>query len=69
MTGFDSYVEDKLVKYTYGSSTDLNKINRIRQHLLDKFPQAFVIAFKDGVKMDVKEAIREFNANNNKNQL
>ncbi len=69
MTGFDSYVEDKLVKYTYGSSTDLNKINRIRQHLLDKFPQAFVIAFKDGVKMDVREAIREFNANNNKNQL
>lgn len=69
MTGFDSYVEDNLVKYTYGASTDYNKISRMRQHLLEKFPQAFVIAFKDGVKMDVREAVREFRANINNKQL
>jgi N-acetylmuramoyl-L-alanine amidase len=28
--------------------------------LLDKFPQAFIIAFKDGQKMDVRQAIQEF---------
>ena len=69
MTGFESYVEDNLVKYTYGASTDFNKISRMRQHLLDKFPQAFIIAFRDGVKMDVREAVREFKANKNKKQL
>lgn len=69
MTGFESYVEDNLVKYTYGASTDYNKISRMRQHLLEKFPQAFVIAFKDGVKMDVREAVREFKANKNNNRL
>lgn len=69
MTGFESYVEDNLVKYTYGASTDYNKISRIRQHLLEKFPQAFVIAFKDGVKMDVREAVREFKANKNNKRL
>ncbi len=69
MTGFESYVEDNLVKYTYGASTDYNKISRMRQHLLDKFPQAFIIAFRDGVKMDVREAVREFKANKNKKQL
>lgn len=69
MTGFESYVEDNLVKYTYGASTDFNKISRMRQHLLEKFPQAFVIAFRDGVKMDVREAVREFKANKNKRQL
>lgn len=64
ITGFESYVEDNYVKYTYGASTDLNKILRVRQHLLEKFPQAFVIAFKDGEKMDVGQAVREFKTNN-----
>ena len=64
ITGVESYVEDNYVKYTYGASTDLNKILRVRQHLLEKFPQAFVIAFKDGEKMDVGQAVREFKTNN-----
>lgn len=64
ITGVESYVEDNYVKYTYGASTDLNKILRVRQHLLEKFPQAFVIAFKDGKKMDVGQAVREFKTNN-----
>ncbi|WP_315536736.1 N-acetylmuramoyl-L-alanine amidase [Prevotella koreensis] len=64
ITGVESYVEDNYVKYTYGASTDLNKILRVRQHLLEKFPQAFVIAFRDGEKMDVGQAVREFKTNN-----
>lgn len=64
ITGVESYVEDNYVKYTYGASTDLNKILRVRQHLLEKFPQAFVIAFKDGEKMDLGQAVREFKTNN-----
>lgn len=56
----DSYKENDLVKYTYGSSTDYNEIYRLRKTILDKFPEAFIIAFKNGKKMNVNQAIREF---------
>lgn len=69
MTGFESYEEDNYVKYTYGASTDFNKIKRLRQHLLDKFPQAFIIAFRDGRKIDVREAVREFKTNKNRKRI
>ena len=57
-TGY--YKDGGLYKYTVGDSTDYNAINRLRREISDKFPQAFVVAFKDGVRMDVNEAIREF---------
>ena len=55
-----SYKEGDWVKYTYGSSTDYNEIYRLRKTILDKFPEAFIIAFKNGEKMNVNQAIREF---------
>ncbi|MBR5037230.1 MAG: N-acetylmuramoyl-L-alanine amidase [Prevotella sp.] len=58
----DSYKEGGYYKYTIGSSTDYNEIYRLRKSLLDKFPGAFIIAFKNGEKMDVTQAIREFKA-------
>lgn len=58
----DSYKEGGYYKYTTGSSTDYNEIYRLRKSLLDKFPGAFIIAFKNGEKMDVNQAIREFKA-------
>lgn len=54
------YEEGGLYKYTVGASEDYNEISRLRKTLQEKFPQAFIIAFKDGKKMDVREAIREF---------
>ena len=60
MTGIDSFKEDGMVKYTVGASTDYNEIYRLRKSIIDKFPQAFIIAFKNGSKMNVQEAIREF---------
>uniref|UniRef100_A0AB33JEL9 N-acetylmuramoyl-L-alanine amidase n=3 Tax=unclassified Prevotella TaxID=2638335 RepID=A0AB33JEL9_9BACT len=59
----DFYQENNIYKYTCGASSDYNEINRLRIQLRDKFPEAFVIAFKNGVKMDVREAIREFKQN------
>lgn len=55
-----SYKEGDWVKYTYGSSTDYNEIYRLRKTILYKFPEAFIIAFKNGEKMNVNQAIREF---------
>lgn len=62
----DFYKDGGLYKYTVGSSTNYNEIYRLRKQLLEKFPQAFIIAFKDGKRMDVVEAIREFKQNKNK---
>lgn len=52
----DYYQENGMYKYTIGSSTDYMTIYRLRKELLTKFPQAFIIAFRGGVKMDVNEA-------------
>lgn len=54
------YMEDGLCKYTCGETTDYNKIVRIRKEVEKKFKDAFIIAFKEGKKMNVQEAIKEF---------
>ena len=62
-TGYESYQEGGMMKYTIGNSANYNEIYRLRKSLLDKFPEAFIIAFKDGQKYDVNQAIREFKQN------
>lgn len=59
----DCYQEGGLYKYTLGSSENYNEIFQLRKSMLAKFPQAFIIAFKNGSKMNVQEAIREFKNN------
>ena len=63
---YDSYQEGGMVKYTIGASTNYNEIYQLRKSLLDKFPEAFIIAFKNGKKYDVNQAIREFKQNKNR---
>lgn len=65
-TDYDSFQEGNLVKYTLGASTNYNEIYRLRKEKLDKFPEAFIIAFKNGQKYDVNQAIREFKQNRNR---
>lgn len=65
-TGYDSYQEGNMVKYTMGASTNYNEIFRLRKTLAEKFPEAFIIAFKNGKKYDVNQAIREFKQNRNR---
>lgn len=60
LKGCESIEDGKLVRYTYGSSTNYNEINRLRKQILDKFPDAFIIALKNRKVMDVNEAIKEF---------
>ena len=56
----DFYKDGNLYKYTVGASTNYNEIYRLRKQLLDRFPEAFIIAFKYGQRMDVQQAIREY---------
>ena len=65
-TGYDSYQEGNMVKYTMGASTNYNEIYRLRKSLAEKFPEAFIVAFKNGKKYDVNQAIREFKQNRNR---
>lgn len=63
LTGCERYEENGMQKYTYGASENYNEIYRLRKQILDKFPEAFIIAFKDGCKTDVNQAIKEFKRN------
>ena len=66
LEGCEAYEENVMVKYTYGASNNYNEIYRLRKEILDRFPGAFIIAFKNGEKMDVNLGIREFKQNRNK---
>lgn len=66
LKGCESYEEESYTKYTYGASNNYNEIYRLRKELIEKFPTAFIVAFKDGKKMDVNEGIKEFLANKKK---
>lgn len=65
LDGVECYEDGGLYKYTYGSSADYNEIYRLRKSVLDKFPEAFIVAFRGGLRIDVAAAIREFKQNRN----
>ena len=56
----DFYMDGNIYKYTVGASTNYNEIYRLRKQLLAQFPEAFIIAFKGGQRMNVQKAIEEF---------
>jgi N-acetylmuramoyl-L-alanine amidase len=64
LTGVECYKEGGLWKYTIGSSADYNEISRLRRSVLNKFPQAFIIAFKNGERVDAAAALQEFRNSN-----
>lgn len=59
----ECYEEGGLNKYTYGASTNYNEIYRLRKEILDRFPEAFIVAFKNGERMNINAAIVEFKKN------
>lgn len=60
------YKEKGLYKYTYGDSSDYNKVLRTKRSITAQFKDAFIIAFRNGEKMNVNEAIAEFKKRRNK---
>ena len=57
-----------MYKYTCGASTDYSVIYQLRKTLLSKFPEAFIVAFRQEKRMNVNEAIKEYRQNKNKNK-
>lgn len=63
----DYYKEGGIYKYTYGVSPDYNKVLRTRRNTVTPlFKDAFIIAFRNGEKMNINEAIAEFKKRRNK---
>lgn len=59
LEGVDSYQEGGLWKYTVGSTESYAEVRQLRAQVVKVFPQAFIVAFKNGEKMDTQKAIRE----------
>ncbi|MGN0282091.1 MAG: N-acetylmuramoyl-L-alanine amidase [Prevotella sp.] len=62
----DHYKDGSTYKYTVGASENYNEIYQLRKTIVEKFPQAFIVAFKDGQRTDVQEAIKEYKRNKNR---
>ena len=56
----ENYKEGGLYKYTYGASSDYNKILKTRRSIAKDFKDSFIIAFKKGEKININAAIDEF---------
>lgn len=52
------YKEGQLYKYTVGESTSYNEIRQVQKSLGNKCPGNFIVAFKNGQRMNLSEAIR-----------
>ena len=56
------YTENGSYKYTKGESTDLKEIQQLKKTISQTFNDAFIVAFRNGKRMNIKEAIDEYNA-------
>ena len=63
ITDVDFYEENGMYKYTCGASNNYNDVYQRRKEVVADFPGAFIIAFKNGEKIDVNAGIREFKNN------
>jgi N-acetylmuramoyl-L-alanine amidase len=50
----DYYIENNMYKYTFGESESLEEISRIRKTLLPDFRDAFVVAFENGARVQIR---------------
>jgi len=57
------YKEGALWKYTAGCSADYKEILKLRRQVAKTFPQAFIVAFRDGRRMDLDEAKKAVGVN------
>ena len=58
------YKENGMIKYTYAEDEDYKRLLHIIRKTVDpKFKDAFIIAFKNGIKINTNQAIKEFKNN------
>lgn len=57
----EEYQSNNIYKYTYGSESELMKIKTIQDKIREKYPDAFIVAFKKGEKISITDALKEIN--------
>ena len=60
MKGIEKFNENGMVKYTVGNTENFAEIQELRSSLVEDFPGAFIIAFKDEKKISLQDAIAEY---------
>jgi N-acetylmuramoyl-L-alanine amidase len=50
------YRDGAFYKYTTGNSSDLSVLKKIQKNIKDRYPDAFIAAFKDGERISISEA-------------
>ena len=53
----ECYFENDLYKYTYGNSTSLEEITKLKREICVYYPDAFLVAFCNGKKISISEAL------------
>jgi N-acetylmuramoyl-L-alanine amidase len=64
LKGVEHYKEKGIYKYTCGASPDYNKVLKTKKEVTTRYKDAFIIAFRDGKRMDIHQAIRIFKEKN-----
>ena len=59
-------VDGSLHKYMISANEDYYEILRLKEELKQEFPEAFIVAFKNGQRMNTGEAVKEFVKNKRK---
>lgn len=54
----DSFKEDNIYKYTYGNTPDYKEAVKTKEEIKEKFPDAFIIAFRNDKKIPLGEALK-----------
>lgn len=58
LTDVNYFREDNYYKYTYGEESSFDKIEEVRKSIADKFPNAYIIAFKGKQKITIGDALK-----------
>lgn len=61
---YDYFTEGGLLKYTIGNTTSFSEISKLRKELSEKFPQCFIITFKNGQKVNAGSSHKTGKATN-----
>lgn len=61
LSNVEEILVDDIHKYFVGNTTDYDKCIDIQKETKEKIKGAFIVAFKNGKKIDLKEALKEIN--------
>ena len=56
------YIENGKYKYTCGDNTNLDNVLELRKKVTETYSDAFIVAFKNGIKVNTSDAIKEYRA-------